>query len=305
MTSGRTRRWGWLRGALAPMLASMLAGCASTAIHALNALEPAGSVNVTKDVAYAVGPRHSLDVYAPKHPKAGAPVVVFLYGGGWDSGDKAMYRFVGAALATHGYVAVLPDYRVYPVARYPDFLVDSAAAVRWARDHAREYGGDPTRLFLMGHSAGAYNAVMLGLDRRWLGAVGMDPNRDLAGVVGLAGPYDFLPLKSPELMDIFGPEDQRPQTQPINHVGPGAPPMFLAHDLGDRVVYPRNTQNLAAKLTAAGDPVETRYYNGLDHARLVGVIATPLRFMAPVFKDLTAFIDAHATTTPATQKAAA
>jgi acetyl esterase/lipase len=288
---------------LAPWLATLLAGCASTAVGALNVLEPSGSINITRDLAYAPGPRHGVDVYAPKHPAADASVVVFLYGGGWDSGDRGMYKFVGAALATHGYITVVPDYRIYPEARYPDFLTDSAQAVRWARDHAKDYGGDPGRLFLMGHSAGAYNAAMLGLDRRWLGAVGMEP-RDLKGVVGLAGPYDFLPLKSEELMQIFGPEDQRPATQPINHVTSGAPPMLLAHDVGDTVVYLKNTQNLAAKLAAAGDPVETKYYTGLDHGRLVGAIATPLRFMAPVFKDVTAFIDAHSSDTAAHKAAA-
>lgn len=275
-------------------LSTLLAGCTSAALGALNALEPAGSVSIEQGLAYAEGPRHGVDVYAPKKARpGGAPVVVFFYGGGWDSGEKGMYRFVGKALATHGYVAVIPDYRVYPQVRYPDFLTDSAQAVRWARDHAAAYGGDPDRLFLMGHSAGAYNAVMLGLDRRWLGAVGMEPGRDLRGVVGLAGPYDFLPLTSDELKAIFGPEIQRPATQPINHVGAGAPPMLLAHDIGDKVVALKNTQNLAAALTAHGDVVETRYYTGLDHARVVGAIAAPLRFMAPVFKDVTGFIDAH------------
>jgi acetyl esterase/lipase len=279
---------------LAPLVAGVLSGCASGAVGVLNTIEPAGNVSITHGIAYAPGPRHSLDVYAPKHPRAGTPVVVFFYGGGWDSGDKAMYRFVGAALASHGYVAVTPDYRVYPEVRYPDFLTDAAQAVKWAHDHAAAYGGDPDKLFVMGHSAGAYNAAMLTLDRRWLNAVGLDPDRDIKGMVGLAGPYDFLPLKSPELMEIFGPEATRPATQPINYVHAGAPPMFLAHDVDDKVVWLKNTQNLAAKLRAAGDEVETRYYTGLDHARLVGAIATPLRFMAPVFADLTAFIDAQA-----------
>lgn len=278
----------------APLMACVLSGCASGALSALNAMEPAGEVVITRDIAYAPGPRHSLDVYAPKHPRPGAPVVVFFYGGGWDSGDKSMYRFVGAALASHGYLAVTPDYRIYPEARYPDFLTDAAEAVRWAHDHAASYGADPQKLFVMGHSAGAYNAAMLTLDRRWLGAVGLDPGRDIKGMVGLAGPYDFLPLTSPKLMEIFGPEAERAGTQPINHVQPGAPPLYLAHDVGDRVVGLKNTQNLAAKLRAAGDAVETRYYQGLDHGRIMGAVATPLRFMAPVFKDLTAFIDTQA-----------
>lgn len=272
-------------------LASVLTGCASAGLDSLNALEPAWSVKVARDIPYAPGERRTLDVYAPRRNDGAAPVVVFFYGGGWDSGDKGMYPFVGKALASHGYVAVIPDYRVYPGARYPLFLQDSAKAVAWAKAHAGAYGGDASRLVLMGHSAGAYNAVMLALDDRWLAAEGLDAKRDVKGVVGLAGPYDFLPLTSPRLMEIFGPKDARPATQPINHVSAGAPPMLLAHDLGDTVVYPRNTENLAAKLKANGDPVETRYYKGLSHALLVGALATPLRFLGPVFRDVTGFID--------------
>ncbi len=289
----RTRAVGAL---IAAGLMSTLAACASGPIGVLNALEPTGGVAITRDLTYATNPgdRHRLDVYAPRSPKPGAPVVVFFYGGGWDTGNRADYKFVGAALASHGYLAVVPDYRLYPEVRYPDFLKDSAQAVRWTRDHARDYGFDPRQIFLMGHSAGAYNAMMLAVDAEWLAAEGMDPRRDIRGVVGLAGPYDFLPLESDELKIIFGPEDQRPQGQPINHIAGGEPPMFLAHDLGDTVVYVKNTVNLAAKAQAAGDEVQTRYYKGLNHALIMGAVASPLRFLGPVFRDLTAFIDAHA-----------
>jgi acetyl esterase/lipase len=269
-----------------------LAGCAATTV--LNTLEPRFCVSTTRDIAYAAGARHDLDVYAPAHPGAHAPVVVFIYGGGWDSGEKSQYAFVGDALATHGYVAVIPNYRIYPEARYPDFLEDSAKATAWAKAHARDFGGDPDKLFLMGHSAGAYNAMMLALDARWLAAVGLDPQRDVKGAVGLAGPYDFLPLKSAELKTIFGAEGQTPASQPINHVTADEPPLFLAHDEGDQVVYPSNTEHLAAKARAAGAEVEARYYKGLSHALMIGVFAAPLRFLAPVFHDATDFIDRHA-----------
>jgi acetyl esterase/lipase len=177
--------------------------------------------------------------------------------------------------------------------RWPAFLEDNAKAVRWVKDHAAEFGGDPSKLFLVGHSAGAYNAVMLSLDRRWLAAVGMDPRRDLRGTVGLAGPYDFLPLRSDELKAIFGPVNTRPATQPINYVDGQGPPLFLATDDGDKVVDPGNTTRLAAKIRADGGSVETRTYRGLSHALLLGVVAAPLRFLAPVLKDLTAFIEGH------------
>jgi acetyl esterase/lipase len=161
------------------------------------------------------------------------------------------------------------------------------------RTHASEYGGDPHELFLMGHSAGAYNAVMLAVDPRWLKAEGLEPKRDLKGVVGLAGPYDFLPLHSERLKVIFGPPDQRPDTQPINHVDGRNPPLLLATDTADKVVDPGNTARMAAKVRAGGGSVATRDYPGLSHALLMGAVAAPLRFLAPVLADATQFITAH------------
>ena len=221
------------------------------------------------DIAFTEGPRGRLDVYEPRKPHPGAPVVVFFYGGGWEGGSKALYRFIGASLAAAGVVAVIPDYRVYPQVRYPAFLQDNARAVRWTRDHAADYGADPARLFLMGHSAGAYDAAALGLDRRWLDGVGLDARRDLAGVIGLSGPYDFLPLQSPKLKAIFGPEPQRPDTQPINHVDGSEAPFLLIAGTADTTVYPRNTTRLADRIEARGGQAEAVLYPCAGHARTV------------------------------------
>jgi acetyl esterase/lipase len=289
----------WRRAAPAAALwalAASLGGCSG--IATLNALEPSGGVTTTTDVAFRPGERGKLDIYRPAASAQPAPVVVFFYGGAWDQGRRQDYRFVGLALARRGFLTVIPDYRVYPEVRWPAFLQDSAEAVRWARDHAADYGGAPQRLFLMGHSAGAYNAVSLATDRRWLHAVGLDPTRDLGGVVGLAGPYDFLPLHTDELKAIFGPEAQRPDTQPINHVDGKEPPFFLGVDTGDKVVDPGNTSRFAAKVRAAGGSVDVREYKGLSHALLVGAIAAPLRLLAPVLADASAFIKVRAETRP-------
>jgi acetyl esterase/lipase len=272
-------------------LAASLSACSTVGV--LNAVEPRFGIATTRDLVYQPGPRGKLDVYRPRQATGSTPVVVFLYGGGWDQGAKAEYAFIGDALASKGFVTFIPDYRLYPEVRWPAFLEDNAKAVRWVKDHAAEFGGDPSKLFLVGHSAGAYNAVMLSLDRRWLATVGMDPRRDLRGTVGLAGPYDFLPLRSDELKAIFGPVNTRPATQPINYVDGQGPPLFLATDDGDKVVDPGNTTRLAAKIRADGGSVETRTYRGLSHALLLGVVAAPLRFLAPVLKDVTAFIEGH------------
>jgi acetyl esterase/lipase len=270
-------------------VAASLAACSTVGV--LNTIEPKFGVVTTRDIVYQAGDRGGLDVYRPRGANGSTPVVVFFYGGGWDSGRKSDYSFIGDALASKGFVTVIPDYRIYPQVRWPAFLEDNANAVRWARDHAAEFGGDPGKLFLAGHSAGAYNAVMLSLDRRWLAAVGMDPRRDLRGTVGLAGPYDFLPLHTQELKAIFGPPQTLPQTQPITYVDGHEPPLFLATDADDKVVDPGNTTRLAEKVRAVGGSVETKIYPGLSHALLLGAVAAPLRFLAPVLKDMTAFIN--------------
>ena len=259
-------------------------------VRALNLVALLGRYRVTAGIPYASGPRHSLDVYAP--PAGGAaPVVVFFYGGNWQEGDKAIYRFVGAALAARGIVTVIPDYRVYPEVRFPGFLDDAALAVRWAHDHAAAYGGDPSRLVLMGHSAGGQIAAMLAYDRQWLAAVGLDPNRDVRGLVGLAGPYDFLPLHDPVLKIIFGPENGLAATQPINYVASGAPPAFLAAGSTDDVVDPGNARRLARRLGEKGDAVTVKIYPRVSHRLLIGAFAAPLRPLVPVLRDTLAFIE--------------
>ena len=272
--------------------ACCLMSCSTTLV--LNTLEPHAHISIVRDLRYQSGSRGTLDLYRPKSDAKQTPIVVFIYGGYWDSGDKSKYTFVGEALASAGFLTLIPDYRVYPEVRWPTFLQDNAQAVRWAYDHAAQYGADHRALFLLGHSAGAYDAVMLALDSRWLNAVQMDPARDLRGVAGLAGPYDFLPLKSKELQQVFGPPEGRAATQPINYVTGLNPPLLLATDTADTTVEPANTTRLAAKVRAAGGPVDARYYRGLNHGLLLGVFAAPLRFLSPVLHDVVQFFNAHA-----------
>ena len=270
--------------------AGTLVACSTTRL--LNAVQPRGDVRVARDLRYQHGARGTLDVYVPHGAHGLAPIVLFIYGGAWDSGSKAQYAFVGDALATAGCVTLIPDYRLYPQVRWPAFLQDNARALRWALGHAAQFGGNPDAVFLMGHSAGAYDALMLALDPRWLAAVGLD-SRQLRGVIGLAGPYDFLPLKSPELQAIFGPPRGRAATQPINYVSGRDPPLFLATDAADRVVDPGNTMRLAARVRAAGGTVVVHRYRHLNHALLLGVLGVPLRWLAPVRRDVVGFIRAQ------------
>jgi len=175
--------------------------------------------------------------------------------------------------------------------RYPAFIEDGAAATAWARSHAATYGGDPNKLFLIGHSAGAYIAMMLALDPTWLAPYAVIPRRDVAGVIGISGPYDFLPLDTDQLRSIFAPADPLTVSQPINHVKPGQiPPMLLLTGGKDQTVYPRNSYHLANAVRAAGGDVTVKTYPGLNHVFALGAIATPLTWLAPVQADITGFI---------------
>ena len=279
----------------AALALAALGGCSAAGV--LNATVSHKAFQADDGLAYGNAPRQKLDVYTPATAHApqtgshGRPIVVFFYGGSWQSGSRDSYLFVGAALASRGFVAVLPDYRTWPETAFPGFVDDAATAVRWARDHAAEFGGDPSRIFLMGHSAGAHIVMLLATDGRYLAAQQMS-KRDLSGVIGLAGPYDFLPLKDATLEEIFPPA-LRAASQPINFVEGDEPPMFLAAGKRDTTVDPGNTDRLAAKLRAAGDTVEVKHYPRIGHALLVGAFARPLRGFAPVLDDTSAFIDAQ------------
>ncbi|PWC39943.1 alpha/beta hydrolase, partial [Azospirillum sp. TSO35-2] len=273
------------------LLAPLLAGLgACTGPELVDALTPRSGYSVTADLPFGADPRLRLDLYRPDHPAPGAPTVVFFYGGNWESGDKGQYRFVAQALTSRGYTVAIPDYRLYPQVRYPDFLRDSAAAVAWVRRHGPDHGGPIGPVAVMGHSAGAYNALMLAVDRRWLAEQGLDPARDLRAAIGLAGPYDFLPLQSEMLKDLFGPVERRPDSQPINHVSGhgsgGTPPMLLATGTADDTVLPRNTRNLTAKVRGVGGHVREVEYDGLGHIRIIAALAAPLRWLAPVLDDV-------------------
>ena len=270
----------------------LAAGCSS--VDVLNALVPRDTYVATTSLRYGARPREALDVYVPSPGVNGAPVVVFFYGGSWAHGERADYRFVGEALASRGFVAIVPDYRLYPDVSYPDFLRDSAAAVAWARREARRFGGDPKRLFVMGHSAGGYNAAMLALDPRWLRAEGLSP-ADLNGWIGLAGPYDFLPSDLPGVQRVFHHPAYPAGAQPIDHVTSDSPPAFIGAARSDDVVSPtRSSQQMVQRLEAAGVPVTAVFYPRINHYLLAGALARPLRFIAPVLDDVAAFINGGA-----------
>ncbi len=276
-----------LLGALA-----VLVGCSGPGL--LSAITPSGGFTTHAGLAYGDHPRQRLDVHVPgKLAAQPAPVVVFFYGGRWQSGERAGYRFMAEALTTLGVVTVIPDYRLHPDVRFPVFVEDGARAVHWTREHIVEYGGDPESVFVMGHSAGAHIAALLALNPRYLESAGGSSER-LAGWIGLAGPYDFLPFEQDYLKDIFGPPERYPRSQPINYTDGAAPPTLLLHGTDDDTVLPKNTVHLAAGLERVGVPVEMRLVPGKTHVSLLATLAAPLRFRPNVLSDIARFLERHA-----------
>ncbi|MDB5933845.1 MAG: esterase [Massilia sp.] len=284
----------WVGAAGAVAAVAVCAGLvACSPLAAINALSPANGSDSTTDVAYGPGARNKLDIYRPAQATAASPVVVFFYGGNWVSGQRADYAFVGRALAARGIVVVIPDYRLYPEVRYPDFLDDSAQAVAWTAAQIGRYGGDPARVFLMGHSAGAYNAAMLALDPRWLGKQGVATSA-LRGWIGLAGPYDFLPVTNLTTRPVFHFPDTPAESQPIDHADGSFLPALLIAARKDSVVNPvRNTGGLATRLRSHGVPVQEIYYDGVSHTTLVASLAAPLRSLAPTLDAVEQFVRAQ------------
>ncbi len=242
----------------------------------------------TTDISFADGPRQRLDVYQPRGA-ANAPVIVFFYGGRWLSGTKDWYRLLAAALTARGYVVVVPDYRLYPEVKFPDFLIDGAKALRWTHDNAATFGGDPQQIFVMGHSAGAHIAAMLALDPQWLDGVGLDPARDIAGLIGISGPYDFLPLRDPTLVDIFGGAN-RTDTQPISFAEGRKPPALLVTGDADKVVGPGNSTRLAERLRHNGNEATEVVYRRLGHMTILAGFAPLLSNFLPILNDVGAFV---------------
>ncbi len=269
------------------------AGCSRFDI--LNALVPSGNYLRTSNVAYGDRPRQNLDVYRPRSrakspPARGRGVVIFIYGGSWDSGSKSDYRFVAQALTSRGFIAVLPDYRLYPKVAFPAFVEDAAKAVRWSRDNVARFGGDVDRIYLMGHSAGAHIAALLTLDEHYLKDAGVDPGV-IRATAALSGPYDFVP--GPDTRGVFrmsaGESIPDARIQPINFVDGNEPPMLLIHGAKDNVVDPSDTAELAAKIRQAGGSVRTIIYPKRGHAGTALALASPFRRLAPVLRDVTAF----------------
>jgi len=265
-----------------------LGGCADVFFAVVDRLEYSRNVTERDHIVFDQKHDLALDTYMP----AGAhddPVVVFFYGGSWSEGKRHWYRYVGDALADNGVVVLIPDYRKYPDVHFPAFMHDAARAVAWAREHAAEFGGDPRRLFVMGHSAGGQIAALLACDKRYLADVGMKP-RDLAGMIGVAGAYAFLPFVDDE-PEIFGDDAKgRYDSQPINFVDGDEPPMLLLQGADDDEVPPNNAEAMAERAQAMDGTATLKLYPDVGHNGILLALARGRETRIPTLKDTLAFI---------------
>ncbi len=277
---------------------ALVTACDSAGLSVVNLLASFDNYYVYENLSYGSEKQNVMDIYVPEtknmsnHTKR-LPVVVFFYGGCWGGCKtltKEQYVFVAQALTAKGYLVVIPDYRHYPEVNFFQIMVDAGKTVEWVKKNINQYGGDSDRLFLMGHSAGAQIGAILTLDERYLLP---DTWSSLNGFIGLAGPYDFLPFTEEYQRIVFGPEENYPASQPVNFVGGNEPPLLLMYGTDDDTVRPSNIKSLTKKVTQSGGCVETHYYDGLDHAGLIGALALPLQNSSSVLSDITDFLDRY------------
>lgn len=243
---------------------------------------------LTTDVTYGDGPRQRLDVYRPRAAPQARPVVIFLYGGRWQGGSREDYRLVGDALTRRGIVAVIPDYRLYPEAIFPAWIDDGARAVKWTLENIHRFGGDPRRVILVGHSAGAHTVALLGLDERYLERAGAAGR--VRGFVALAGPVDTV-WTDPDVQALMGPEPGWPVTYPASHVDGREPPLLLLHGAGDRTVASHNSIALAALIRERGGCARAVVYPKVGHIEIVVALAVPRLGLARVMDEVVAFVE--------------
>ncbi len=267
----------------------------STPLNVLNASVPTRDLAITHNIVYGQHRRKRLDVYRPTDIAGRLPVVVFFYGGKWMRGHRDDYLFAAQAFASLGYVVVVPDYRLYPEVKFPDFVHDGAAAVNWTATHVKDYRGDPSRIVLVGHSAGAYIAAKIAFDPTYLDTRNVDP-AVIRGLVGMSGPYNFLSVMAddPELVAVFGRHAASELSQPITFATENAPPSLFITGEEDPIVSPANAITTAARLQELGVDAQVHTYPGIGHAGTVLALAHNFRWRAGITEDIAQFLERHA-----------
>ncbi|MEN6671332.1 alpha/beta hydrolase [Psychrobacter sp. B38] len=272
---------------------------ALSALAVVNGITSNGGVGVSKDILYGDEPLQDLDIYYPK-PLAQAmktesainktyPMVVFVHGGSWESGSKEEYAFVGQSLAQAGYVTAVINYRKAPEHVYPDYVKDAAQAIAWSHSNAKSFHADPNRLAVIGHSAGAFNAVAAVANEDFLAPYGMKP-KDISAVIGIAGPYSY-DFRQYDSATAFGPNATPDKVMPDRQIKGEQPPYLLLTAEKDQVVHITNAVKMTEGLKAAGVTVENGEIKGASHATSIGAMAPPLRWVNDVRAQVLTYLD--------------
>lgn len=274
---------------------SITTACTQTGTALLNTLAANDSYARDVDLKYGNHTENTLDVYYPvkeaEQPQATKkPVIVFFYGGCWgecNSLGKSDYQFVAQPFVEQGYVTVIPRFREYPSVKFATIMDDAARAVDWVAKNIVQYGGDPDRVVLMGHSSGAHIASMLALNPQYLG---QKTHSKIRGFVGLAGPYDFLPFGEAYQKDLFDPPEQYEDSQPINFVTAQSPPLLILHGEKDTTVGKHNALNLIRKSQEQAGRQQLLLYPKHDHVGILLALSRPFQNRSTVLNDVLQFL---------------
>ena len=266
-----------------------LTGCTQVKLAAVNVSQFTFDGKVIRSRVYGNGPRQTLDVYLPEPRLSGEtfPVVMFIHGGRWSSGERTDYAFIGAKMAEMGYITVIPAYRLYPSVKWPTMMSDIAKAAKWLEDNIHDYATQGDDIFLMGHSSGAHMAAMLLANPSYLKRQGVSPSL-FKGFVGLAGPYHFTPVE-PDLVDLFG-GGQYQRMQVSTYIDGSEPPMLLLHGLRDETVLIGNMERLEQRIQAKGGTVETRMYRDMNHEDMLKAFTFAGKEERDVTRDVDGFL---------------
>ena len=264
-----------------------LNGCSS--LNTLNAIVPDGDAIQISNLSYGPAEKQKLDIYQPTTFNKNTPVIIFFYGGRWQSGSRAEYAFVGQSLADRGYISIIADYRVYPSVEFPVFIEDAAKATTWVFEHIQHYGGNTKQVYLMGHSAGAHIATMLVTNKTYLPAAGIKQHQ-VKGVISLSGPLNFK-ITDDDIKAVFANANTYAETQPITFIDGSEPKMLLLHGKKDKTLFPSNSHSMAKKLNSLGGNATVITYKNMSHVGLLLALANaPFLYFAPVLDDIDSFI---------------
>jgi acetyl esterase/lipase len=258
----RLEAWLTVDGEARPWIFSNPIYVTKTSNLALPVATAAANIEVQKDISYTDGDpadaaKHKLDLYLPANKK-NFPVLMFVHGGSWKSGDKSLYPALGNRFAKLGIGVAIPSYRLMPKNPHPAQIEDTAAAFAWVYKNIAQHGGDVSRIYIAGHSAGGHLVALLALDPRYLAKYDI-PLTAIKGVAALSGVYDVSKIRGFENV----PAEADPS--PLGHVHPKAPPFLVSYCQWDYLALPLQARQFAAALKKSFDPVDLLYVPGQGH----------------------------------------